>query len=209
MNPPTNVAATDEVKYFYDSPTLPTGAPPNFVPGFPVGRLVAVRYGGSSAGDYYSYDPPGRVNTKFQQTGGINYKIGPVVYNLAGAVSSEYYPSGNLVNYNYDAAGRLNDYNGAPAFSGNLGGPSRTYAAGVSYNARSQMTVERFGTDTNIYHKQDFNIRGQLYNVRASTINGDWDRGKISLYYTNPPNGIWNAGDSGPDNNGNVLRTQS
>ena len=169
---------------------MPSGAPPNFVPGFPVGRLVAVRYGGSSAGDYYSYDAAGRVNTKIQQTGGINYRIEPIVYNLAGAITSEKYPSGNVVNYNYDAAGRLNDYNGAAAFNGNLGAQSRTYASGISYNARSQMTVERFGTDTNIYHKQDFNIRGQLYNVRASTINGDWDRGKISLYYRAPATGM-------------------
>src|SRR5207244_9861767 len=34
-----------------------------------------------------------------------------------------------------------------------------------------------------------------------------WDRRKISLYYTSTAN--WTAGDSGPDNNGNVLRAQS
>src|SRR5262249_4085482 len=156
------VAATDEVKYFYDS-QAPSGAPPNFAPGFSTGRLVSVTYGGNNAGDYYSYEAAGRVATKFQQTGGINYKNGPFIYNLAGGVTAETSPAGRRVTYGYNVAGRTND------FRGNLAGSQRTYSPEVLYSPFGGLTKEKFVTDTPIYNKLFYNSRGQLAEIREGT----------------------------------------
>ncbi len=68
-------------------------------------------------------------------------------YDLAGNVTAQTYPSNRVANYSYDTAGRL------ASFSGTLGdGTSRTYADQMAYNAAGQMTKERFGTSTSLYH---------------------------------------------------------
>jgi YD repeat-containing protein len=48
---PSGVAATDEVAYFYDSQSLPSGAP-SYSHGHSIGALLAVTYGGGSTGTY-------------------------------------------------------------------------------------------------------------------------------------------------------------
>jgi RHS repeat-associated protein len=120
-------------------------------------------------------------------------------YNLAGAVRSQTYPSGHTVNYLYDTAGRTS------SFTGNLGdGLTRTYASSFIYNARSQVTQELFGTEISLYHKLQYNIRGQLWDVRVSTnpdVNGSMNRGGFQYFYDSS----LGYGTSGPDNNGNVL----
>jgi RHS repeat-associated protein len=122
-------------------------------------------------------------------------------YNLAGAVTSQTYPSGHTVSYVYDTAGRTAN------FTGNLGdGVTRTYASSFLYNARSQVTQELFGTQTPLYHKLQYNIRGQLWDVRVSTngdVNGSLNRGGFQYFYDSS----LGYGTSGPDNNGNVLFT--
>lgn len=199
---PTGVTATDEVAYFYDSQGLPSGAP-NFSRGYSAGRLVAVTYGtGSSAGDYYSYDAAGRSVLKFQQTSGVNYQVG-AVYNLANALTSLVYPSGDRVDYGFDRAGRTN------SMTGTLGdGRSRTYSTSITYSPFGGLAQERFGTQTALYNKQHYNTRGQLYDVRVSTqslqVNEfNWNRGALELFY-----GGYAWGQSGLANNGNITRTQ-
>jgi len=118
-------------------------------------------------------------------------------YDLAGNVTSQTYPSGHTVTYSYDSAGRTS------SFGGNLGdGVTRSYASSFIYNARNQITQELFGTQTPLYHKLFYNIRGQLFDMRLSSVNDlwDWNRGRLILYYSS--NHIW--GQSGTDNNGNV-----
>ena len=120
-------------------------------------------------------------------------------YDLAGNVRLQKYPSGHTVSYSYDTAGRTS------SFSGDLGdGANRNYASSFIYNARSQMTQELFGTQTPLYHKLQYNIRGHLWDVRVSTgadINGSMNRGCLQFFY----DGSLGYGTSGPDNNGNVL----
>ena len=70
------------------------------------------------------------------------------------------------------------------------------------------MTQEQFGTATPIYNKRHYNIRGQLYDVRASTLSlaageFDWNRGCLAFYY-----GGYGWGQSGPGNNGNLAGQQ-
>ncbi|HKG97103.1 MAG TPA: hypothetical protein VKA97_04790, partial [Pyrinomonadaceae bacterium] len=58
-----------------------------------------------------------------------------------------------------------------------------------------------------MYHKLHYNVRGQLYDVRASNVNDEWggELGALVNYYSNN----WVHGGSGPDNNGNVLMSQT
>lgn len=120
-------------------------------------------------------------------------------YNLAGQVTRQNYPSGHRVDYLYDAAGRTTSFTGA------LGdGVTRTYASSFLYNARSQVTQELFGTQIPLYHKLQYNIRGQLWDVRVSTnpdVNGSMNRGALQFFYDSS----LGYGTSGPDNNGNLL----
>jgi RHS repeat-associated protein len=132
-------------------------------------------------------------------------------YNLAGNVKTQTYPSGHTATYNYDQAGRLGDKDTQNlAFTGNLGeGVPRTYANDFQYTALGGLQQEKFGTDTPLYHKQRYNVRGQLWDMRLSTVpfatdpaNGD--RGSLINYYSNN----FVQGGSGADNNGNLLRQE-
>jgi RHS repeat-associated protein len=132
-------------------------------------------------------------------------------YGLAGQVTAETYPSGHTVSYLYDDAGRLSN------FSGNLGdGTSHTYATGITYSEFGGLQQEQFGTQTALYHKLHYNVRGQLYDTRLSTVamatdQWNWNRGALINYYatadlTCPTNEC--RYNSGPDNNGIVRQTQ-
>lgn len=168
-----------------------------------------------------AYDDAGRVLTQhqnFYQNGawGPGYNTSRI-YDKAGNVTSQTYPSGHTVNYAYDKAMRLDSSLTAPAFNGNLGdGVWRTYATDMEYDDASRPARETFGTQTTLYHKRQYNLRGQLWDIRLSTgsdiggpgngYNPTWNRGALQLSYdadrrlydnpTNPP--------ATSDNNGNV-----
>lgn len=207
---PAGVGTSDEVKYFYDSQSLPPGAPsissPDFYSrGYSTGRLVAVTYGGGSAGDYYGFDAAGRSVQKIQQTGNINYPT-TAAYNLVDAVTFERYPSGHTTSYGYDGAGRTS------SFVGTLGdGTSRTYATGISYSALGGMSQEQFGTQTPIYNKRYYNVRGQLSEIRDGTEpnNTSWNRGAIINGYCDHCSGAsYPLNEGMPDNNGNLKKQE-
>ena len=171
------------------------------------GRLNQVWQTGTVASTTYidSYDALGRPLVQRQQflVSGVwssSYQTSRT-YNLGGGVTSQTYPSGHTVSYAYDGAGRTS------SFTGNLGdGVSRSYATSFAYNSRNQLTQELFGTQTPLYHKLQYNIRGQLWDVRVSTgsdVNGTWNRGALQFFYEN----TYTHGASGPGNNGNVLKT--
>ncbi len=152
------------------------------------------------------YDEMGRITTYHNLFGNgqggwhPSYDVDRT-YNLAGHVISQTYPSGRTVTYGYDSAGRTT------SFSGNLGdSTSRTYATGITYSPLGGIRTEQFGTDTALYHKLQYNIRGQLWDVRLSTVNDElnWNRGAIVNHYSFP----YGTGTSGPDNNGNLLMQQ-
>jgi RHS repeat-associated protein len=161
------------------------------------------------------YDPMGRP-LKYRQHFFAGGSPSPQflvtrTYDKAGNVLSQTYPSGRTVNYGYDIAGRVN------SFSGNLGdGVGRTYAAGVTYSAFGGVEQEQFGTQTPLYHKLHYNVRGQLSDMRLSTFSlqankWDWNRGAINFFYDSAFTWVGSPGStgSGPDNNGNLTRAQT
>jgi len=201
---PAGVGATDEVKFYYDTQALPTGAPP-YTRGSAIGRLVAQTYGSGSNGDYYAYDVLGRPTLKIQQMGTVNYQLSATYY-LSGAVNVLTYPSGHTVTHTNDLAGRLF------TLGGNLGdGATRTYATGILYSALGGMVKEQFGTTTApVYNKLFYNSRGQLAEIRESTSytgpnDFDANRGAIINSYSALCTGLC-SGSSMSDNNGNLLK---
>jgi RHS repeat-associated protein len=154
-----------------------------------------------------NFDVIGRPKVQRQQfwsnnTWSNSYQVS-VNYDLAGDVISQTYPSGHTVTYDPDQAGRLK------SFTGNLGdGVSRTYANNFQYNDFGALQEEQFGTRIPLYHKLHYNLRGQLYDVRLSTLSlqaneFDWNRGCLAFYY-----GGYEWGQSGPNNNGNIVSQQ-
>lgn len=201
-------AETPAVNRYYDGRR---GGVNNNIPNSK-GRLWQTETSGDETGSRTTvdaFDAMGRPRTQRQQfkSGGTwsqSYVVSRT-YNLAGQVVTQTYPSSHTVNYLYDEAGRT------ISFKGNLGeGVMRTYADEFQYTASGGLQQEKFGTDTPLYHKQRSNQRGQLWDMRLSTVpfatdpaNGD--RGAIVNYYSNN----FVAGGSGADNNGNLLRQET
>ena len=197
---PSSVGATNEVKFFYDTQVLPTGAP-SYTRGSAIGRLVAQTYGTGTNGDYFAYDVLGRATQKFQQTGAVNYQL-TAGYTLSGALKTLTYPSNRTITNTFDQAGRLTGFNG------NLGdGVTRTYATGNLYSPLGSLLKEQFGTNTAVYHKIHYNSRSQICDVRASNVNDEWggELGALVNHYST----AWVHCGSGPDNNGNLLMSQT
>jgi RHS repeat-associated protein len=122
-------------------------------------------------------------------------------YKVGGSVANQIYPSNRTVTYAYDSAGRTS------SFTGNLGdGVNRNYATAITYSPFGGMTKEQFGTATLLYNKLQYNVRGQLWDIRVGTdVNDTWNRGALQLFYDQ----TYSFGGSGIDNNGNVLATKT
>jgi RHS repeat-associated protein len=172
-----NDSATPTVNYYYDNLT------------YGKGRLKKVTNSNSTT-EYTSYDILGRVTGQKQTISSHDYTTS-YTYDLAGDVLTETYPSGHVVNYNYDTAARLADKDSTHlAFTGNLGdGTSRNYSSGINYDEAGRITVEKLGTDTAVYNKRFYDSRGQLSEIRVSSsytgpTDTTWDRGAIINHYS-------------------------
>jgi RHS repeat-associated protein len=173
------------------------------------GRFYYAYDNSTSGGFNYvtGYDAAGRPlrrQTDFflQGVGWVSNYAATRAYDLAGNVTSETYPSGHTVSYSYDAAGRL------ATFAGSLGdGAQRTYSTGIAYDEAGRMTREQFGAQVPLYHKSFYNVRGQLFDTRLSSVNDtwDWNRGRLIFYYS----AAHQWGQSGTDNNGNVVSVEN
>jgi RHS repeat-associated protein len=174
--------------------------------GRPRAILYYVASGADSQTATNNYDAVGRPLDQQQYFGANDIWGTPFTvqraYDLAGHVTSQTYPSGRTVSYTYDRTGRT------ATFGGTLGDSvSRNYMTAIAFDDSGRMTRERFGTDTLLYHKQHFNVRGQLYDSRISTVNDEdnWNRGAIVNYYSLSN---YCFGCSGTDNNGNLYIQQ-
>ncbi|HEY3103129.1 MAG TPA: RHS repeat-associated core domain-containing protein [Pyrinomonadaceae bacterium] len=182
--------STPGVTYAYDSTTIANGK----------GRLASVSSSVSSY-SYSGYDSMGRSLGGTQTIGAQTYSMS-YTYDFAGHVKTMTYPSGRSIANTFDGVGRLG------SFAGNLGdGVQRTYANGITYSPFGGMTREQYGTTTPLYNKTLYNVRGQMFDRRVSSVNDtwDWNRGRLIWYYSS--NHVW--GGSGTDNNGNVVYAEN
>ena len=188
---------TGDVEYLYDNASLGRGRP-----------WLTYKWGAKPSHTAVGYyDATGRVKQLYNLFGdgqggwSAGYEVSRN-YNRAGAVTSQTYPSGRTVSYTYDLAGRTR------SFTGYLGdGTLRTYATGIDYASWGTLSREQFGTNTAVYNKLHYNIRGQLCDVRASNSSDEWsgELGALGNYYST--NGV--PCSSGSDNNGNLVKSQT
>lgn len=175
------------------------------------GRLWQSETGGAAGSRTLvnNYDAMGRVLQQQQQfyyasAWSVPYTVSRT-YDLMGHMLTQTLPSGHTSTYAYDQVGRTS------SFSGTLGdGATRTYASQIQYTELGVLQEEKFGTVTPLYHKQRYNTRGQLWDMRLSTVSyatdpANGDRGSIVNFYSNN----FVQGGTGADNNGNILRQNS
>src|SRR5713226_7948449 len=182
---------TPTINYFYDSASLPSGAP-TFDRGYANGRLVAVTYGGGSAGTYRGYDALGRVVGQYQQTDSVNYQV-EASYNLAGAMISETYPAApgasdrRTVTYSLDSANRLSSVSS----SGTSYAPGADVSA-ITYAAHGALASEYYAYNT--HQTITYNNRLQPAEIKLALDNTRTPIVMMDLQY----------GYGTTDNNGNV-----
>ena len=166
--------STPTAHYYYDSQSLPSGAPSTSSPdlytrSYTAGRLVAMTYGSGATGNYLDYDVAGRVTKQFQITGSspTKYKL-TYGYNDAGLLTNEVYHSGRSMTYAYDDGGRLSS----------VGDGTTTFAGSFNYSAHGGLTSETFGNAA--VHELSYNRRLQASQVKlslGSTVLQQYDYG--------------------------------
>lgn len=179
--------STPTAKYFYDSQSLPSGAP-SFTQNNTAGRVRGMTYGSSSAtGNYFSYDSMGRVTTQKQVTGSTTYGLS-YTYNAAGMLVSETYPTNRVVTYSYDESGRL----------ASVGDGSTTFASSVTYGAHGGLTSETLGNTA---------VHTMTYNRRLQPDQAKMSLGSSVLQQYDYGYGTFNTGTGATDtsqNNGQI-----
>jgi RHS repeat-associated protein len=188
-NDPQTGQSTPAVFYSYDTQSLPAGAP-SYTLTNPIGRLVALTYGGGSSGSYLNYDEMGRVSLSVQQTDGLNYPCG-YGYNLAGALTRESYPSGRVVATEYDTAGRVAGVKNAATGAYWAGATPTDATNRLQYAAQGAVTAMKLGNGK--WEHTTYNSRLQPTQIGLGTSSTDASLLKLDYGY----------GTTG--NNGNLL----
>ena len=157
---------TPTVNYFYDAQTLPGGAP-SFSRDYSSGRLVAVTYGGGSAGTYRGYDELGRVVRQYQQTDSVNYLVEATYYanSSFNVLTYPFVPGAadrRTVTNTNDTAGRL----------ASLSSSATSYApavsvSGTAYTAHNALSTETYGNT--LVHAINYNNRLQPIEIKLGT----------------------------------------
>lgn len=157
LNRVTTVSYSDStptLHYYYDSQSLPSGAP-SYTHSNTTGRLLAITYASGATGSYFAYDVMGRVVTQKQVTGSTTYGLS-YTYNYAGLLTGETYPSGRALTYSYDEGGRLSG----------VGDGTTTFVNSISYSAHGGLTSETWGNSA--VHAMSYNRRLQASQISLS-----------------------------------------
>jgi RHS repeat-associated protein len=144
--------STPTEHYYYDSQTLPSGAP-TYTHGYATGRLIAMTYGSGAAGTYYGYDSMGRVNVQRQVTGSATYTLA-YTYNYAGMLTSETYPTSRTLSYGYDEGARL----------ASISDGTTAFASSFAYAPHGALSSETWGNGA--VHSLAYNRRLQPSEVK-------------------------------------------
>jgi RHS repeat-associated protein len=175
---------TPTVNYTYENAGIANSA----------GRLTRVS-NGVSAYDYLQFDALGRVKQSQQTTFADNSN--PVYqmsysYNLAGEMTSQTYPSGKVVETEYDTAGRLSGVKNQGNYY--VGAAPGDATNRIQYKAHGAVSAMKLGNGR--WQHTDFNNRLQPTQIGLGT--SATDSSLLRLDYTYGSN----------TNNGNVLTQQ-
>ncbi len=199
--------STAAVSFYYDSqtvPTLPAGAP-TFNRGSSTGRLVGVLYGGGNTGTFTGYDQLGRVVQSIQVT--ETQASGPPApqaygttysYNRASEMITESYPSGRVVQTEYDTGGRIAGVRnqGAPSYYAGAAGTDTTNR--IQYSAHGAMSAMKLGNGK--WEHTLFNERLQPTEIGLGATSAASDLIKLEYKYGVLVNTVLDT----TQNNGNI-----
>jgi RHS repeat-associated protein len=138
-------AATSSVTYQYDQDFK--------------GALSSVTAGGNATS--YTHDGFGRILASTQTTAGTSYPAFQYQYSLLDDLTKITYPSGRVVQYSLDTAGRVS------GVTGTITGVSTPYVSGLTYNAASAPLTIPFNNGITETHA--WNDRLQHTSVSAGT----------------------------------------
>jgi RHS repeat-associated protein len=137
--------ATPVVSYVYDSGTNA------------IGKLVSLTDQAGTAS--YTYDVLGRMSTESRSIAGVSKTTG-YSYNLDGSVKTLTYPSGRVVTYTPDSAGRL-----VSAVDGN----GTNYVVSASYNPDGSLKNLMNGSTPALNQSFQYTPRLQMCRITALT----------------------------------------
>ncbi|MHB8527434.1 MAG: RHS repeat domain-containing protein [Candidatus Acidiferrales bacterium] len=158
---------------------------------FAMGRLTQMA--DPSGSESYTYDADGDLLQLQKVIGSTTYTL-QYKYNVGGEPTQITYPSGRVVQYAYDAIGRL--CNVAPANAGSCSASS-SYATSYAYDSAGHVTGITFGNGI----VGTFNYFPKTQQIETlSYAKGSSNLFSLNYWYqndsTNCPNGTWN--DDGP-----------
>ncbi|MGH9830247.1 MAG: hypothetical protein ACREDR_44120, partial [Blastocatellia bacterium] len=120
---------------------------------------------------YDGYDSMGRITSAHQVTAGNSYPTS-YVYDAAGHMTQETYPSGNTIKTSYDPAGRISDVQ-------RPGGTD--YASGFTYATNGSVTSMTLGND--LVEHTTYNNRFQPTLIGLGTSSTDTSRFRLDYTY--------------------------
>jgi RHS repeat-associated protein len=135
---------------------------------------------------FLSYDALGRVRAMQQQVGSNPARaVQGIIYNLAGGMTQEALPSGRIVNYGYDGAGRVSGVFGV------IGGSQTNYVAmitnpaGSAYAYSAAGALQNMSMSNGVNEATNFNSRLQPVSIAAVSATGTRGNAalQLSLYY--------------------------
>jgi YD repeat-containing protein len=194
--------STPTIHYYYDSQSLPSGAP-SYTHSYSPGRLLAMTYGSGATGNYFAYDAAGRVVTQKQVTGSTTYGLS-YAYNYAGLLTGETYPSGRALSYSYDEGGRLaglgdgtSTFLSSLSFAAHGGLPSETWGNtavhAISYNRRLQASQISLSLGSTVLQQYDYGY-GE-FNTSSGSVDTAKNNGQIGkISSTIGTTAQWNQG---------------
>jgi len=163
-----------------------------------IGKLVSISNG--SATNYTAFDSMGHVLSSSQTTIGTTYPF-TYTYNLAGALTSETYPSGRVVTTGYDGANR------PLHVSGVLQGQTTNYLTSAWYWPQGEIGYYTFGN--NIVPNAAYNRHFQPTKIYAAINNSSNSFLFLECYNWGAPNADSISGTcpswSGTNDNGNLY----
>jgi RHS repeat-associated protein len=133
-----------------------------------LGRLTTITTGSGtsipSTSQAYDHDQMGQVVAQRQTIGSTTYSLA-YIYNFAGELLTETYPSGRTVNYTYDDGARLS------TVTTTVSGTSTTLANSFQFEPDGGLSSETWGN--NAVHSMTYNRRLQATEVKLKqSVNG-------------------------------------
>ncbi|HKO42308.1 MAG TPA: RHS repeat-associated core domain-containing protein [Pyrinomonadaceae bacterium] len=175
---------TPTVTNFYDQP-----APGHFNRGRPTQAATAAVGSIPATSQSYNYDLMGRVANNTQAVGSQSYTM-EYGYDLGGALTTQEYPSGRVVNYAFNDAARLSQVSSGSTIYASQFDYSTSHGllkqvtlgngAVESFTYNSRLQVTSFDLNRNGTQIQHYDFKYGVYNAGTNTVDETKNNGQIA-----------------------------